>query len=72
MNILTGNEILFSGQSRIIEQVKFAYTLLWKAFEKQIKTIEDQREKQIKVLKKHRKQLSKSDENNELLFSKEK
>ena len=31
----------------MIEQAKFTYSLLGKAFEKQIKTIEDQREKQI-------------------------
>ena len=32
------------------EQAKFTYSPLGKAFEKQIKTIEDQREKQIKVI----------------------
>ena len=39
---LTGGEILLSDQSRIIEHVKFTYSPLGKAFEKQIKTIEDQ------------------------------
>ena len=39
---LTGEETLPSNQSRIIEQAKFAYSSLGKAFEKQIKTIEDQ------------------------------
>ena len=39
---LTGEETLPSNQSRIIEQAKFAYSPLGKAFEKQIKTIEDQ------------------------------
>ena len=38
---LTGEEILPSDQSRIIEQAKFTYSPLGKAFEKQIKTIED-------------------------------
>ena len=38
---LTGEEILPSDQSRIIEQAKFTYPPLSKAFEKQIKTIED-------------------------------
>ena len=38
---LTGEEILPSDQSRIIEQAKFTYSPLSKAFEKQIKTIED-------------------------------
>ena len=39
---LTDEETLPSNQSRIIEQAKFAYSSLGKAFEKQIKTIEDQ------------------------------
>ena len=47
---LTGNETLASNQQQIMEQVKFNYSLLGKAFEKQIKTIEDQREKQIKSM----------------------
>ena len=48
---LTGEEILPSNQQQIIEQVKFTYSPLEKAFEKQIKTIEDQGEKQIEALK---------------------
>ena len=36
---LTGEEILPSDQSRIIEQAKFTYSPLSKAFEKQIKKI---------------------------------
>ena len=39
---LTDEETLPSNQSGIIEQAKFAYSPLGKAFEKQIKTIEDQ------------------------------
>ena len=39
---LTGEEILPSNQSQIIEQAKFTYSPLGKAFEKQKKTIEDQ------------------------------
>ena len=39
---LTGEEILPSNQQQIIEQGKFTYSPLGKAFEKQIKTIEDQ------------------------------
>ena len=38
---LTGEEILPSDQGRIIEQAKFTYSPVVKAFEKQIKTIED-------------------------------
>ena len=39
---LTGEEILPSNQQQIIEQAKFTYSPLGKAFEKQTKTIEDQ------------------------------
>ena len=46
---LTGAEILPSDQSRIIEQAKFTYSSLGRAFEKQIKTIEDQGK--VEVLK---------------------
>ena len=42
---LTGDDILPSNQQQIIEQTKFTYSPLGKAFEKQIKTIEDQGEK---------------------------
>ena len=38
---LTGEEILSFDQSRIIEQAKFTYSPLGKAFEKQMKTIEE-------------------------------
>ena len=40
-----GEDILPSNQQQIIEQARFTYSLLGKAFEKQIKTIEDQGEK---------------------------
>ena len=50
---LTGEEILPFDQSRKIEQAKFTYSPLDKLFGKQIKTIEDQEEKQRKVLEKH-------------------
>ena len=39
-----------SDQHRIIEQVKFTYSPLAKAFEKQIKTIEEQGKKQFEAL----------------------
>ena len=48
---LTGEDVLPSNQQQIIEQAKFTYSPLGKAFEKQIKTIEDQGEKQIDALK---------------------
>ena len=47
---LTGEYILPSNQQQIIEQTKFTYSSLRKAFVKEIKTIEDQREKQIKAI----------------------
>ena len=50
MNILTGEYILPFNQQQIIEQTKFTYSPLGKAFEKQIKTIEDQGKKQIDAL----------------------
>ena len=39
---LTGEDILPSNQQQIIEQARFTYSPLGKAFDKQIKTIEDQ------------------------------
>ena len=47
---LTGEETLPSNRQQIIEQAKFTYSPLGKAFKKQIKTIEDQGEKQVKAL----------------------
>ena len=47
---LTGEDILPSNQQEIIEQAKFTYSPLGKAFEKQIKTIEDQGKKQVNAL----------------------
>ena len=48
---LTDEEILPSDQSRIIDQAKFKYSPVGKAFEKQMKTIEDQGIKQVEALK---------------------
>ena len=48
---LTGEDILPSNQQQIIEQAKFNYSLLGKAFEKQTKTIEEKGQKQVKALK---------------------
>ena len=56
---LAGEEILPYSQQQIIEQAKFTYSPLGKAFEKQTKTIEDQGEKQIKAIKDNNKQLAK-------------
>ena len=54
---LTGEDILPSNQQQIIEQAKFSYSPLGKAFEKQTKAIEDQGEKQIKAIQDNKKQL---------------
>ena len=70
---LTGEEILPSDQSRVIEQAKLTYSPLGRAFEKQIPTIEDQGEKEIKALEEHGKQLVKySDEKESLTHLKQK
>ena len=56
----------------MIEQAKFIYWTLEKAFEKQTKIIEDQGETQIKAIEENKKQLyNKQPGNNELLLSKE-
>ena len=47
---LTGEDILPSNQQQIIEQAKFTYSPLGKTFEKQVKTMEGQGEKQIKAI----------------------
>ena len=48
---LTGEETVPFNQKQIIEQAKFTYFPLGKAFERQIKTIEDQGEEQVEALK---------------------
>ena len=70
---LTGKEILPSNQQQIVEKAKFTYSPLGKAFEKLIKTTEDQRKRQVeglKYLKDHNKQLANNYED-KLLISKE-
>ena len=47
---LTAEEILLSIKKQIIEQAKFIYSPLGKAFEKQIKIIEEQGKRQIKAI----------------------
>ena len=44
---ITGEDILPSDQQQIIEEAKFTYSSLGKAFEKQIKIIEGQKISQI-------------------------
>ena len=48
---LIGEDISPSDQQQIIEQAKFTYSSLGKAFEKEIKTIEDQIQKKVEALK---------------------
>ena len=47
---LTSEDILPSNQQQITEQTKFAYSPLGKAFDKQIKTIDDQGKEQVDAL----------------------
>ena len=48
---LTGEDTLsISNQQQIIEQTKFTYSFLGKAFDKQIKTIEEHVKKQVEAL----------------------
>ena len=51
INNLTGEERLPSDQRRAIEQATFPYSPLGKAFEKQIKTIQDEGIKHVEALK---------------------
>ena len=71
---LTGEKILPSNQQQIIQQAKFTYSPLGKAFEKQTKTIKYQGNKQVKAIQGNNKQLvniNKDDYENKLLLSKE-
>ena len=54
---LTGEEILPSNQRQRIEQAKFEYSPLQKAFEKQTATFEEQGWKQIDTINNHNKRL---------------
>ena len=47
---LTCKEIFPSNQKQMIQQATFTYSPPGKAFEKQIQTIEDQVQKQIKAI----------------------
>ena len=55
---LTGEEILPSNKQQIIEQAKFTYSPLGKAFEKQAKTSKDQGEKQTEAIQDNKKTTS--------------
>ena len=47
---LINMDILQSDQSRITKQEKLTYSLIGKAFEKQVKMIEEQGKKQVDVI----------------------
>ena len=68
---LTGEDILPSNQQQIIEQARFTYSPLGKAFEKQIKIIEDQGKKQIDALKILEPKAFESGSNNKPVITKE-
>ena len=68
---LTGEDILPSNQQQMIEQARFTYSPLGKAFEKQIKTIEDQGQKQVDALKVLEPKAIESGSNNKPLITKE-
>ena len=70
---LTGEEILPSNRQQIIEQAKFNFSPLGKAFEKQTKTIEDQGKKQVKAIQNNKQlvNIDNDDCKDKLLLSKE-
>ena len=72
---LTGEETLPSNQRQIIEQAKFTYSPLGKAFEKQTKTIKDQGKNQVKAIQDNKQLVNINNDENDykdkLLLSKE-
>ena len=68
---LTGEDIIPSNQQQTIEQAKFIYSPLGKAFEKQIKIVEDQGKKQIDALKILEPKAFESGSNNKPVITKE-
>ena len=57
---VTDEEMLPLDQSRVTEHANFTCSTLGKAFEKQIKTLENPGEKHVKAIEEHGKQLAKS------------
>ena len=62
-----------SNQQQIIQQAKLTYSPLGKAFEKQVKTIEDQGKKQVKAIQDNKQlvNINKDNYKDKLLLSKE-
>ena len=65
---LTGEEVLCSNQKQIIEQAKFTYSPLGKAFKKQTRIIVEQGREQNEAIEVHGKQLLKSSSEKESLL----
>ena len=68
---LTGEDILPPNQQQIIEQAKFTYSPLGKAFENKIKTIQDQGQKQTDALKVLEPKAIESESNNKPIITQE-
>ena len=70
---LTGEEILPSNQQQLIQQAKFNYSPLGKAFEKKVKTIKDQGKEQVKAIQDNKQlaTINKDDYKDKLSLSKE-
>ena len=68
---LTGEYILLSNQQQIIEEAKFTSSLLGKAFEKQIKAIEDQGQNKGDALKQTKEITYEPDDDDNTPISKE-
>ena len=65
---LTGEEVLCSTQRQVIEQAKFTYSPLGKAFKKQTRIIVEQGREQNEAIEVHGKQLLKSSSEKESLL----
>ena len=64
MKLINMNILQVKKYYRLIKETAFTYSPLDKVFEKQVKVIEDQREKQINALDNHGKQLVKCSREN--------
>ena len=65
---LTGEKVLCSNQRQVIEQAKFTYSPLGKAFKKQTRIIVEQGREQNEAIQVHGKQLLKSSSKKEFLL----
>ena len=65
---LTAEKVLPSGRYQLIQQAKFTYLPLGKAFEKQINTIKEHEDKQINAIMNQNRQLNLLKNYEEILF----